>query len=111
MKSDHDRKHAQEYKRNCRKCSLRSWRDLRKSAVYIVFAAEEFRIVFAAEPREEWAQYGEEGRPCLPNILVKIEKFHFNLANVRPRSKRSLNIVNNVPNLFLLALFCSLNVK
>ena len=71
MKSDHDRKHAQEYKRNCRKCSLRSWRDLRKSAVYIVFAAEEFRIVFAAEPREEWAQYGEEGRPCLPNILVK----------------------------------------
>ena len=93
------------------KGSLRSWRDLRKSAVYIVFAAEEFRIVFAAEPREEWAQYGEEGRPCLPNILVKIEKCHFNLANVKPRSKRSLNIVNSVPNLFLLALFCSLNVK
>ena len=102
MKSDHDRKHAQEHKRNCRKCSLRSWRDLRKSAVY---------IVFAAESREEWAQYGEEGRPCLPNILVKIEKCHFNLANVKPRSKRSLNIVNSVPNLFLLALFCSLNVK
>ena len=81
--------------------------------LYILFLRPkiEFRIVFAAEPREEWAQYGEEGRPCLPNILVKIEKFHFNLANVKPRSKRSLNIVNNVPNLFLLALFCSLNVK
>ena len=111
MKSDHDRKHAQEHKQNYRKCRLRSWRDLRKSAVYIVFAAEEFRIVFAAEPREEWAQYGEEGRPCLPNILVKIEKCHFNLATLSRDVKISLNIVNSVPNLFLLALFCSLNVK
>ena len=41
--------------------------------LYILFLRPkiEFRIVFAAEPREEWAQYGEEGRPCLPNILVK----------------------------------------